>query len=125
MDRMKTQEINRPANAHGRICDRLSEKTLDERNIRSDCKMPMDISRNTQPQEEILCSSPVTEDVPPRRDRSIHGVPPSVIGLVHSRSISLHPTSVNGLVYSPSVYSVNTPHTYAYACMRTQLAISS
>jgi hypothetical protein len=24
----------------------------------------------------VICSSPVTEDVPPRRDRSIHGVPP-------------------------------------------------
>jgi hypothetical protein len=71
------------------------------------------------------CSSPVTEDVPPRRDRSIHGVPPSVSGLVHSRSIPLYPTSVNGLVHSPSVHSVNTLHTYAHACMRTQLAISS
>jgi hypothetical protein len=51
-----------------------------------------------------LCSSPVAEDVPPRRDRSIHGVPPSVPGLVHSRSIPLHPTSVNGLVHSLSVH---------------------
>jgi hypothetical protein len=42
----------------------------------------------------IYCSSPVTEDVPPRRDRSIHGVPPSVAGLVLSRSVPLHPTSV-------------------------------
>jgi len=67
----------------------------------------------------IYCSSPVTEDVPTRRDRSIHGVPPSVTGLVHSRSIPLHPTSVNGLVHSPSVHSVNTVHTYAHACMRT------
>jgi len=42
----------------------------------------------------IVCSSPVTEDVPPRRDRSIHGVPPSVTGLVLSQSVPLHPTSV-------------------------------
>ena len=56
--------------------------------------------------------SPVTEDVPPRRDRSIHGVPPSVTGLVHSRSVPLHPTSVNGLVHSPSVHSVNALHAY-------------
>jgi hypothetical protein len=51
------------------------------------------------------CSSPVTEDVPPRRDRSIHGVPPSVAGLVHSRSVPLHPTSVTGLVHSQSIHT--------------------
>jgi hypothetical protein len=62
--------------------------------------------------EHTLCSSPVTEDVPPRRDRSSHGVPPSVTGLVHSRSVPLHPTSVNGLVHSPSVHSVNALHSY-------------
>ena len=60
----------------------------------------------------IICSSPVTEDVPPRRDRSIHGVPPSVTGLVHSRSVPLHPTSVNGPVHSRSVHSVNALHAY-------------
>jgi len=54
---------------------------------------------------DILCSSPVTEDVPPRRDRSIHGVPPSVTGLVHSRSVPLHPTSVTGLVHSRSIHT--------------------
>jgi hypothetical protein len=53
----------------------------------------------------IHCSSPVTEDVPPRRDRSIHGVPPSVAGLVHSRSVPLHPTSVTGLVHSRSIHT--------------------
>ena len=53
----------------------------------------------------VSCSSPVTEDVPPRRDWSIQRVPPSVTGLVHSRSIFLHPTSVNTL------------HTYAHTCM--------
>jgi hypothetical protein len=42
----------------------------------------------------VDCSSPVTEDVPPRRDRSMHGVPPSVTGLVVSWSVPLHPTSV-------------------------------
>jgi hypothetical protein len=63
-----------------------------------------------------LCSSPVMEDVPPRRDQSIHGVPPSVTGLGHSRSVPLHPTSVNGLVHSPSVDSVNALH--AYICPR-------
>jgi len=47
----------------------------------------------------ITCSSPVTEDVPPRRDWSIHGVPPSVTGLVLSRSVPLYPTSVNGPVH--------------------------
>jgi len=46
-----------------------------------------------------ICSSPVTEDVPPRRDRSSHGLPPSVTGLVQSWSIPLHPTSVTGLVH--------------------------
>jgi hypothetical protein len=51
------------------------------------------------PPSVIYCSSPVMEDVPPRRDRSIRGVPPSVTGLVHSRSVPLHPTSVKGLVY--------------------------
>jgi hypothetical protein len=60
----------------------------------------------------VLCSSPVTEDVPPRRDWSTHGVPPSVTGLVHSRSVPLHPTSVNGLVHSLSVHSVNALHAY-------------
>jgi len=60
----------------------------------------------------VLCSSPVTEDVPPRRDRSSHGVPPSVTGLVHSRSVPLHPTSVTGLVHSPSVHLVNALHAY-------------
>ena len=72
-----------------------------------------------------LCSSPFAEDVPPRRDRSIHGVPPSVTGLVHSRSVPLHPTSVNGLVHSPSVHSVNTLHTcprmYAHSAGHIQL----
>jgi len=53
----------------------------------------------------IDCSSPVTEDVPPRRDRSIHGVPPSVTGLVHSRSVPRHPTSVTGLVHSWSIHT--------------------
>jgi len=59
-----------------------------------------------------ICSSPVKEDGPPRRDRSSHGVPPSVTGLVHSRSIPLHPTSVTGLVHSPSVHLVNALHPY-------------
>ena len=54
-----------------------------------------------------ICSSPVTEDVPPRRDQSIHGVPPSVTGLVYSRSVPLHPTSVTGLVHS---WSIHTKH---------------
>jgi len=35
----------------------------------------------------VWCSSPFTEAVPPGRDRSIRGVPPSVNGLVHSRSV--------------------------------------
>ena len=35
----------------------------------------------------IPCYSPFTEAVPPRRDRSIRGVPPSVNGLVHSRNV--------------------------------------
>ena len=60
----------------------------------------------------IMCSSPVTEGVSPRRDWSIHGVPPSVTGLLHSRSVPLHPISVNGLVYSFSVHSVNALHAY-------------
>jgi hypothetical protein len=55
--------------------------------------------------QNVCCSSPVTEDVPPRRDRSIHGVPPSVSGLVHSRSVPLHPTSVTGLVHSRSIHT--------------------
>jgi hypothetical protein len=61
----------------------------------------------------IVCSSPVMEDVPQWRDRSIHGVPPSVTELVHLQNIPLHPTSVNTL------------HTYGHPCMRTQLAIAS
>ena len=52
-----------------------------------------------------FCSSPVTEDVPPRRDRSSHGVPPSVTGLVHPRSVPLHPTSVTWLVHSRSIHT--------------------
>ena len=36
---------------------------------------------------DTTCSSPFTEAVPPRRDRSIRGVPPSVNGLVHSLSV--------------------------------------
>jgi hypothetical protein len=75
---------------------------------------------------KALCSSPVTEDVPPRRDRSIHGVPPSVAGLVHSRSVPLHPTSVTGLVHSRSVYSVKLctyicPRMYAHSAGHIQL----
>ena len=53
------------------------------------------------------CSSAVMEDVPPRSDRSIHGMPPSVKGQVFSRSVHLHPTSVNGPVHFRSVRSVN------------------
>jgi hypothetical protein len=53
----------------------------------------------------IICSSPVTEEVPPRRDRSSHGALPSVTGLVHSRSVPLHPTSVTGLVHSRSIHT--------------------
>jgi len=37
--------------------------------------------------ELVICSSPFTEAVPPRRDRSIRGVPPSVNGPVHSRNV--------------------------------------
>jgi len=58
-------------------------------------KEDMEVLLSVRPDIEITeCSSPVTEDVPPRRDRSIHGVPPSVTGLVLSRSVPLHPTSV-------------------------------
>jgi len=35
----------------------------------------------------MICSSLFTDAVPPRRDRSIHGVPLSVNGLVHSLSV--------------------------------------
>jgi len=58
------------------------------------------------------CSSPVTENVPLRRDRFIHRVPPSVTGLVRSWRMPLHPSSVNGPVHSPSIHLVNSPHTY-------------
>jgi hypothetical protein len=56
---------------------------------------------------KIFWSCPVTEDVPPRRDQSIHRVPPSVTGLVHLRNIPLHLTSVNFL------------HTDTHTCMHT------
>ena len=69
----------------------------------------------------VCCSSPVTEDVPPRRDRFIHGVPPSVTGLVLSQSVPLHPTSVNGPVHPRSVHSVNT----LYAYMLTHVCVLS
>jgi len=35
----------------------------------------------------ILCSSPFTEDVTPRSDRSVHGVPPSGNGLVTLQNV--------------------------------------
>jgi len=46
-----------------------------------------DVQRAAYPMGDELCSSPFTEAVPPRRVRSIRGVPPSVNGLVHSRSV--------------------------------------
>jgi hypothetical protein len=55
----------------------VSVSTAGAWKIMADLRMPAGIS----------WSSPFREAVPPRRDRSICGVPPSVNGLVYSRSV--------------------------------------
>jgi len=62
-----------------------------------------------------LCSSPFTEAVPPQRDRSIRGVPPSVNGLVHSLSVP-HLREWTGS-FAECTHLVNALH----ACMRTHV----
>lgn len=42
-----------------------------------------------QSSDGALCSTPFKEAVLPRTDRSIHGVPPSVNGLVHLWSVPI------------------------------------
>jgi hypothetical protein len=61
------------------------------------------------------CSSPFTEAVPLRRDRSIRGVPPSVNGLVHSLSVP-HLGEWTGS-FTECTHFVNTLHSY----MRTHV----
>jgi hypothetical protein len=61
------------------------------------------------------CSSPFTEAVPPRRDRSIRGVPPSVNGLVHSLSVP-HLREWTGS-FAECTHFVNALHAY----MRTHV----
>ena len=63
----------------------------------------------------VSCSSPFTEAVPPRRDRSIRGVPPSVNGLVHSLSVP-HLREWTGS-FAECTHFVNALH----ACMRTHV----
>ena len=61
------------------------------------------------------CSSPFTEAVPPRRDWSIRGVPPSVNGLVHSLSVP-HLREWTGS-FAECTHFVNALHAY----MRTHV----
>jgi len=62
----------------------------------------------------MICSSLFTEAVPPRRDRSIHGVPLSVYGLVHSLSVP-HLRGWTGS-FAECTHFVNAFH-YIYARM--------
>ena len=75
--------------------------------------VPFNLEKRTSDVERLVgllsqknCSSPVTEDVPPRRDRSIHGVTPPVSGLVHSWSVHLCSTCVTGLVHLRSIHTM-------------------